>query len=262
MSRAAWVGLSLAIASRAAAAGVPFVVSAQTTFGEDVGVVVTIENTSGQTLAAVHPEIRHRLVERHGEPTVLAAGGRHAWHTSFPLPRGPYGDALIVLVRWQDEAGTTRSIPWAGVVETPGLLPTEAQVLLEPGSGPGHERALVRITNATADPLRARLVALLPEEFFTTPVAQAVEAPPRQSVTVPIDVQSHGPPGTTYPLYAILQFEQGGVPRAIVAATQLGIGVSPSRSALRPLAVGGTALAVVVAGLLAANRRAARLRRR
>ena len=44
MSRAAWVGLAFAVASRAAAAGVPLVVSAETTFGEDLGVVLTIEN--------------------------------------------------------------------------------------------------------------------------------------------------------------------------------------------------------------------------
>ena len=112
------------------------------------------------------------------------------------------------------------------------------------------------VTEAPAD----TVVALIPEEFFTTPAAQPVDVPPRQSVVVPIDVQSQGPAGTVYPFHAILQFDQGGIPRAIVASVPLGIGGTPGRSRLRPLAVGGAVLAVALAGLLAANRAAARRR--
>jgi hypothetical protein len=259
LRRAHWLAVVLAVASRAGAdATAPLSVSAEATFGEAVRVVVTVDNTGSEPLPLVTPEVRYRLVERRGDPVTLAPSDRHAWSIEFPPPPVPSGDALIVVVHWQDATGTRRSLPYARVVDTPGLLPTEAQLLLEPQAAAGHERAVARITNATAEPLRARLVALIPDEFFTTPVAQPVEAAPREGVAVPIDVQSHGPPGTTYPLYAILQFEQGGIPRAIVAGTLLGIGTTPSRSALQPVTIGVAALLLALVILFAANRRAAR----
>jgi len=259
--RARWLGVVLLVTSRAAAGALPpLAVSAEATFATGVHVVVVAENTGGEPLREVRAEVRYRLAERHGEPASLAPGERHQWSIEFAAPDGPRGDPLIVLLRWQDPAGARHSLPYARAVETPGLLPTEAQVLLESAPAEGHERAVVRITNATPAPLRARLVALIPEEFFTTPEAQPVEVPPRQSVAVPIDVQSHGVPGTTYPLHAILQFEQGGVPRTIVAGTLLGIGVTAQPAGLRPLTVGGAALVLAVAGVLAANRAAARRR--
>jgi hypothetical protein len=249
----------LVAAPRAGAASTPpLSVSAEATFGEATHVVVTVDNAGSETLSAVTPEVRYRLVERHGDPVPLAPSGHHAWSIEFPLPHGPSGDALIVVVHWTDTSGARHSLPYARVVDTPGLLPTEAQLLLEPQPAAGYERAVARITNATPNPLRARLVALLPDECFTTPVAQPVDAPPRESIAVPIDVQSRGRPGTTYPLYAILQFEQGGVPRALVAGTLLGIGTTPSRSALRPTTVGTTALLVALAVQFLANRRAPR----
>lgn len=259
--RARWLGVVLIVTSRAAAGALPpLAASVEATFATGVHVVVAAENVGGEPLREVSAEVRYRLVERRGEPVALAPGERHRWEVDFAAPEGPRGDPLIVLLRWQDPAGGRHSLPYARAVETPGLLPTEAQVLLEPEPAQRHERAVVRITNATPAPLRARLVALIPEEFFTTPAAQPVEVPPRQSVAVPIDVQSHGPRGTTYPLHAILQFEQGGIPRVIVASTSLGIGATPSRAALRPLAVGSGALALAVAGLLVAQRAAARRR--
>jgi glyoxylase-like metal-dependent hydrolase (beta-lactamase superfamily II) len=122
------------------------------------------------------------------------------------------------------------------------------------------ESAVVQITNATGEPLHARLVALIPEEFFTTPAAQPVDVPPRQTVAVPIDVQSRGPSGTTYPLQAILQFTQGGIPRTIVAGTVLGIGTTPNRPMASPLAVGIAALLIAL-GVVGAAQRMARKRR-
>jgi len=258
--RGAWLGVVLVVTSRAVAGtAAPLAVSADATVtAAGVHVVVGVENTGGEPLRGVSAEMRYRLAERRGEPTALAAGARQQWTVDFPAPDGPRGDALIVLVRWEDHAGARHSLPYARAVETPGLLPTEAQVLLEPEPAVGHERTVVRITNATSEPLRARLVALIPEEFFTTPEAQPIEVPPRETIAVPIDVQSHGPGGTTYPLHAILQFEQGGIPRTIVAATSLGIGATPSRATLRPLVVGGAVLLTAVAVVLAANRAAAR----
>lgn len=259
--RAAGLAVGLALASRAVAgAAPPLAVSAEATFADAVRVVVTVENTGSAALPGVEPEVRYRLAERHGEPATMPPNGRHTWNVEFPLPGGPSGDVLIVLVRWEDPTGTHRSLPYARVVETPGLLATEAQLLLESEPAGGYERAVVRITNATGNPLHARLVALIPDEFFTTPAAQPVEVPARESIAVPIDVQSHGPAGTTYPLYALLQFEQGGVPRAIVAGTLLGIGTTPDRSTLRPVTVGVAALLLAVATLVAANRRAAQRR--
>jgi hypothetical protein len=145
-------------------------------------------------------------------------------------------------------------------VETANLLPTEAQVMVQSESAAGHERAIVQITNATGDALHARLVALIPEEFFTTPEAQPVDVPPRETVAVPIDVQSRGPAGTTYPLQAVVQFTQGGIPRTIVASTLLGIGAIPNRPVASPLTVGVIALLVAVA-VLAAAQQVARKRR-
>jgi hypothetical protein len=259
--RARWLAVVLAVASRAGAdATPPLAVSAAVALGEAVRVGVTVENTGSAALSMVEPEVRYRLAERRGEPATVPPSGRHTWNVEFPLPGEPSGEALIILVHWQDPTGARRSVPYAQVVDTPGLLPTEAQLLLESEPATGHQRAVARITNATGNPLHARLVALIPDEFFTTPTAQPVEVPAREGIAVPIDVQSHGPAGTTYPLYALLQFEQGGVPRTIVAGTLLGIGATPDRSTLRPVAVGVAALLLAVATLVAANRRAAQRR--
>lgn len=252
--------LAVVAAARAldASAVPPLEVSAEVAFGDAVHVVVQVANGEGEALHTLVPEVRYRLTERTGSAVDLAAGARHAWQVDFPAPHGPGGDALIVLLRWADPGGTHRSWPYVRLVETPGLLPTEAQMIVEPKSTVGYEEADVRITNATASPLRGRLVAVLPEECFTTPVAQPVDVPPRDTLAVPITVQGEGPPGATYPLYAILQFEQGGIPRAIVGRTILGIGSSPDRSTLRPLTVGTLVLLLAVTVVLLANRRVAR----
>jgi len=160
---------------------------------------------------------------------------------------------LIVLVRWHDASGQKHSQPYARTVETANLLPTEAQVMVQSEPASGHERAVVQITNATGEPLHARLVALIPEEFFTTPEAQPVDVPPRETVAVPIEVQSRGSMGTAYPLQAVVQFTQGGISRTIVASTVLGIGVNPGRPMLRPLTVGIAALVAALVALLAAQ---------
>jgi len=262
LRRACWLGVvTVVLAARTGATDAPpLAVSADPTVADVVRVAVTIENTSGAALSAVEPEVRYRLVEHRGEPVALASGERHVWTVEFPAPAAPSGDVLIVLVRWRDAAGERHSQPYARVVETAHLLPTEAQVMVQSEAAAGHERAVVRITNATGDPLHARLVALIPEEFFTTPEAQPVDVPPRQTVAVPIDVQSRGPAGTTYPLQAIVQFTQGGIQRTIVATTVLGIGATPDQPVVSPLAVGVSAL-VVALGVLVAAQQLARRRR-
>lgn len=255
--------LVLATALRATAADTPPPapsLAVDVTFGDALVVTVSAENSTAAARSAVGPEVRHRLVERHATPVTLAPGARHTWTETLPLPPGPGGSVLVVLLRWTEPDGTRRSRPFVRVVDTPGLLPTEAQLLLEPTPVAGRERATARITNATGTPLRGRLVAHLPVEHFTTPVAQPVDVPPRQTIAVPIDVQSDGPAGTTYPVYVALEFEQGGLPRAIVAGAELGIGVVAGRSKVRPLAVGATALLAAAAVVFLANRRAARRR--
>jgi hypothetical protein len=260
LRRACWLGVVIVVlGGRADAANAPpLAVSAEVMVTDAVRVAVTIENTSATAFAAVEPEMRYRLAERRGEPAALAPGERHLWNVEFPSPAAPSGDVLIVLVRWHDAEGHRHSQPYARVVDTAGLLPTEAQVLVQSEPAAGHERALGQFTNATSVPLRARLVALMPEEFLTTPEAQPIDVPPRETLAVPIDVQSRGPAGTTYPLQAVVQFTQGGIPRTIVASTLLGIGVTPDRSIASPLLVGFSALAVAVVGLLAALRMARR----
>lgn len=262
LRRACWLGVVIVVfAGRTGVADAPpLAASAEATVADVVRVTVTIENTSGAALSAVEPEVRYRLAERRGEPAALAPGERHVWNVEFPSPSGPSGDVLIVLVRWRGAAGERHSQSYARVVDTAGLLPTEAQVILQSESAAGHERAVVEITNATGDPLHARLVALIPEEFFTTPQAQPVEVPPRETVAVPIDVQSRGPAGTTYPLQAVVQFTQGGIPRTIVASTLLGIGATPDRPMVSPLTVGAVALTIALAALLAAQQKARRRR--
>src|SRR5262245_4357391 len=223
LRRACWLGVVIvALAARTDAAdALPLAISADATVADVVRVAVTIENASGVVLSAVEPEVRYRLAERRGEPVALAPGERHVWTVEFPPPPGPSGDVLIVLARWRDAAGERHSQPYARALETAHLLPTEAQLMVQSEPAAGHERAMVQITNATGDPLHARLVALVPEEFFTTPEAQPVDVPPRETVAIPIEVQSRGPSGTTYPLQAIVQFTQGGIPRTIVASTLL-----------------------------------------
>jgi hypothetical protein len=254
-------GLALglvAVARAVAAAPLPLDLSAEATFANTVRVAVRVANASGAPLGAVTPEIRHRLLTRTAPAIDLAAGARHEWQVEFPLPARAEGDALIVLVRWVDAAGHGRSQPYARLVETPGLLPTEAQMIVEPLDAEGYQLAAVQITNATGNPLRGRLAVVLPDEFFTTPQAQPVDVPPRETLRVPITVQSDAAAGTTYPLYAILSFEQGGIPRTIVGATVLGVGGSPNRSRVRPLAVGAVGLLLAVGAVLLANRRAGR----
>src|SRR5262245_2222863 len=195
--RARWPGPVLVLSTRAAAGSdPPLAVYADATFTPAVHAVVTAENVGSAPLDDVTAEIRYRLVERRAAAVALAPGERHQWTVEFPAPERPGGDALIVLLRWTDPAGARHSLPHARALDTPGLLPTEAQLLVEPQPAEGHERAVVRITNATPDPLHARLVALIPEEFFTTPGAQPVDVPPRESIVVPVDVQSQGPTGT------------------------------------------------------------------
>jgi hypothetical protein len=252
----------LALARAVAAAPLPLDLSAEATFADAVRVVVRVANASGAPLGAVVPEIRHRLLARTAPAVDLAPGARHEWRVDFPLPGRAEGDALIVLVRWVDAAGRRRSQPYARLVETPGLLPTEAQVIVEPQVAEGFQLATVQITNATGNPLHGRLAAVLPEELFTTPEAQPVDVPPRQTLRVPITVQGAADAGTTYPLFAILSFEQGGVPRAIVGETVLGVGGSPRRSRVRPLAVGAVGLLLAVGAVMLANRRVARRARR
>jgi len=254
-------GIALAVVAAArtvVAAPMPLDLSAEATFADAVQVAVHVVNTSGAPLRAVAPEIRHRLLERTAPEIELAAGARHVWQVAFPLPARAQGDALIVLVRWTDAGGQRHSQPYARLVETPGLLPTEAQVIVEAEVAEGYQQAGVRITNATGNPLRGRLAAVIPDEFFTTPAAQPVDVPPRQTLRVPITVQGDAEAGTTYPLYAILSFEQGGIPRAIVGETVLGVGGSPNRSRVRPLAVGLAGLLLAIGAVLLANRRAAR----
>jgi hypothetical protein len=234
-------------------------IAAEVTFGATLEVAVTVSNRGDTALRAVAPEVRYRLVEHTGAPAVMRVGDRHTWHTGFPLPSGPGGDVLVVLVRWEDANGG-HSLPYARVVETPGLPSTEAQVLVASQPATGYEQATVQIVNATGKPLRARLVAVIPEEYFTTPVAQPVDVAPRQTIAVPIKIQSGGAVGTTYPFYASLQFTQGGMSRAIVAGTTLGVGTTPDRSAVPPLAVGTTLLLLAIAVTLFANQRAARRR--
>jgi hypothetical protein len=261
MAHARWLVAALLAVSRGVTLAGPIVVTADATFTDAVRVVVEATNAGTEALRLVSPEVRYRLAERTGAPVDLAPGSRHSWRVDFPLPGGPGGEPLIVVARWEDATGTRHSLPYARALDTPGLLPTEAQLIVEPEPAAGRERALVRISNATADPLRGRLVALLPDECFTTPVAQPVDVAPRQSIRVPIDVQSSGPVGTTYPLYALFQFEQGGIPRAIVAPTLLGVGVTPNRGSVRPLTVGTGALLLALGVLVAANWQAARRRR-
>jgi hypothetical protein len=255
LRRASWLGVVIVVlAARAKAAdALPLAISADATVADVVRVAVTIENTSGVVLSAVDPEVRYRLTERRGEPVALAPGERHLWTVELPPPPGPSGVVLFVLARWRDAAGDQHSQPYARAVETAQLLPTEAQLMVQPEPAAGHERAVVQVTNATGDPLHARLVALIPAEFFTTPEAQPVDVPPRQTVAIPIDVQSRGPAGTTYPLQAILQVTQGGIPRTIVASTLLGIGVTPNRPVASPLVVGIGALLVAVGVLVLAQ---------
>jgi hypothetical protein len=253
--------LAAALASRPAAAGeVALDVAADATMGATVAVTVSVTNRGAEEATAVAPEVRYRLAERTLEAAVLPAGARRTWAVEFPLPSEPGGEMLVVLVRWQDARGARHSVPYARVVETPGLLPTEAQLLLGSQPAAGHEIALAQIVNATPTTLRGRLVAIIPEEYFTTPLAQPVEVAPRETIAVPVAIQSEGPPGTSYPVYAVLQFAQGGISRAIVAGTTLGIGTTPDRSTLPPLVVGTAMLALAVGVTLLANRRAARRR--
>ena len=124
------------------------------------------------------------------------------------------------------------------LVRTPGAPPSDVRVTLEtePVARLGH--AVVTLENAAPRQVAGRLVVALPPDLRTDPESQPAEVAASGRISLPIVVQN----------------EQDGAHHAVVGESTLSV-VAP-RAGGRPLLVGLGALAVALAILAVASRRA------
>ena len=230
--------------------------------GDDVRVRLIVTNVGDQPVRDVAPELRYRLVERTPAPApMIQQGEQYVWEASFARPPTAGQDPVIAIVRYRNAFGRQSSLPHVSVVTT-GEAPSPDVVLTltQPDTG-SFPRVVATLSNGGTDVLRGRLVALLPDGYFTEPTSQAVEILPGRNLSVPLAVQRLG--GRVVgrvPVGAILQLEVAGTRQAMASSTTLIVSTDTDPRTATPLWVGFVAM-LVAFGLLGVALRVSARRR-
>ena len=212
-------------------------------------------NTAGEAMHDVAPEVVYQHITVVADrAAAIQEGAAHEWRMTLPAPSGPGTFPVTVHVRYAGREGRARSELLVHLVRTPGAPPSDVRVTLEtePVARLGH--AVVTLENAAPRQVAGRLVVALPPDLRTDPESQPAEVAASGRISLPIVVQNvGGPPGRGSPALRPLRV-RAGRHRAVVGESTLSV-VAP-RAGGRPLLVGLGALAVALAILAVASRRA------
>lgn len=224
---------------------------------ETPGIELSAANDGDADAAGVTPVVVSQHVSATGEPVSLAPGARHVWHLSLPPPPPEGSVAAIARVRWTGADGEVASAPAVAVLAAPGATTPAvgATLLAEPLARVANMR--LALENRGDRPVAGRVVAVLPSGITTEPESQAVTVGARSTATVPIMLDaSQARADRDYPAYALFEYTDGTLRRAVAAATTLR--AARERGSRRPLVVGAVAslaMLAVLAFALARSRR-------
>ena len=252
--------LALALAASRARADLGMTLSTEASVGDGVRVSVTATNSGDEPAHALVPEVRLQSTVLRGDAvTNLDVGRSTTWNLALPAPTGPGTFALVIRLTYADGRGHPGAADLARVIGTPGTMaaPVTAGLGIEPTAA--HGTATLTLTNPTLAPVAGRVVPVLPARFTTEPESIPAQVPAQGSTVVTFIVENTSvPPGSTFPLYALFEYEQRGIHYTVLGETTLQIVAAQAAGTVSPLLVGAAALAVALGLLGVAWRRAAR----
>jgi len=227
---------------------------------ETVRVSVTATNSGDEAAHALVPEVRLQSTVRRGDAvTNLDVGRSTAWEILLPPPTGPGTFPLFVRLSYADGRGRPGATDLVRLIGTPGTMgaPVTGTLQVEPTAA--HGTATLTLANPTLAPVAGRVVPILPARFTTEPDSIPAQIPAQGTTAVTFIVENTSvPPGSTFPLYALFEYEQRGIHHTVLAETRLLVVAARPAGAVSPLVVGAAALLVAIGLLGVAWRRAAR----
>jgi hypothetical protein len=245
----------------AGGAGLPLDLAAWVEPGPEATIHVRATNGTPEPAHAATPTVvfRHRTTA--GDSVELAPGATHEW--SITLPETPSAGSFpaTIRVRHTTPAGESASAVAITLVTAPGAPPdgVRATFTVDPVTRFGAGRVVLETTGP--EPVAGRVFFALPGGLSTDPESQPATVARGAPTFVDLVVENHGaPPSHTYSAYAVLQYDAGGVPQSTVARAEVTVLAGGARHGAVPLVVGGAALVVAIAVLVAALRRSAKRR--
>jgi hypothetical protein len=214
-------------------------------------------NAGDEPAREVRPEVTFQHRTSSGEAVTLAPGASHAWRLALTPPPAPGTFAATLRVRYLDGGAHRRSLPLVAQVPAADGSPALARMTLDVKPVDRAGGATLHIENPDARPLAGRVVFVLDDGLATDPESLAVEVAANGQSAVPLAIENRGAlaPGS-YPAYALFEYGDAAAHHAAVARTEVRvIGAGSARA--RPLLVGAGALAMTLALLAVAWRRAA-----
>jgi hypothetical protein len=244
-----------------ARAGITIDLDAQTTIGGggDVSLRLTARSSGDEDATDVEPDVAFLGQTIRGDAqATLAPGTSHDWQLALPRPSSPGFFPVTVRVRYADAKGYPLSALLVHVVRTPGAPAGPVRPTLEGATVAAHGTLRLRLENPQPRTVAGRVRPVVPIEFSTDPETQPAEIPGHGRTDVTLVVQNTGArDGSTYPVYAVFEYDWDGVHQAVVGQATLKVtGVSPG-DRFTPLAVGAAALALALLVAWLAWRRSA-----
>ena len=232
---------------------------ASVTVGERVALQVDVLNDGGASVSDVAPEVVYAGRSERGQTVAeLAPGTRHTWAFDLPRPAEPGSVPAVIHVRYTGDDGHRATVPVVAAVSTPGLLPVpEVRATLTTSPVTRFARAVLLLENPLPTPIHGRVVVVLPDGLTIEPESQPAEVAREGRSEVPLVLQNRDEAtGSVVPVFALFEYDLDGRRHLIVASARAE--VAGGRPPLPPLAVGGGALALALALLALAWRRASR----
>ncbi|MFN8544634.1 MAG: hypothetical protein U0807_10595 [Candidatus Binatia bacterium] len=246
---AALLALTTALGIQPARASITIDLTAETRVDTVVTVKVSAANHGTEPAHEVQPEVRIRGETQQRERiAILAPGDTHVWEASTAVPADPGFFPIEVLVRYADANAYPLSALLVQVARTPGASAGPATVTV--GRTQVATSGAVRVTvgNPGPRPLAGRVSLMLPAEFQTAQASQPLDVPAQGTAAISVPIENAGAlPGSTYPTYAVFEYEAGDFHQAAVGS--VGVEVVATSTTRLPLVVGAIALVVALAAL-------------
>ena len=243
---------------RALATTISLVTEVTSTFKPGaVSVAIKVTNSGDEAAASVTPTVRLAGQEARAQPRASLRPGE-TMETSVELPLGaqlPGQWPLTTTVDYADANGYPFQALQLALVSTPGATPALVAVLgveTEPVQGSGAVRARIKSLSEAALPVRAQFS--LPRGLELSAPAQTMTLGPWAEMEVRGKIVNRAAlPGSRYPVFAIVEYEDGAGHHAAVGHAIAEIG-GPRKVSARYAWAGAGALVLAWVGLLAYRR--------
>lgn len=217
--------------------------------GRAVRVTLSVTNAGSDTAYAVMPDVEVDGARGQGAAVPELEGGEaQAWQLTLPAPAGPGAYPVVARVRYTDARGTPLSAVTVDVACTGACALESLHVAFPAWTLFVEEGYLVSVAvdNGGPAPIAGQLRAVLADELPVDLERQAVAVPAGGHVDVPVVIRNaHAQPGGAYTAWAIVEVDEAGGHRTVVARTPVLVTEGAERAA-------SGAAAVVAAALLGA----------